>query len=55
MPYTLAMFLLWGMLMALIGGVVGWMLCRVRTRSRRNGRPVGSGESDARPAGGADR
>ena len=34
-PYTLTMFLLWGFLMALTGGVIGWMLCKVRSRARR--------------------
>jgi hypothetical protein len=29
------MFLLWGLLMASIGFMVGWLLCRVKTRSRR--------------------
>jgi hypothetical protein len=28
------MFFLWGLLMALIGGVTGWMLCKVRSRAR---------------------
>jgi hypothetical protein len=33
-PYTLAMFFLWGLLMAVVGFVVGWLLCRVRMRTR---------------------
>jgi hypothetical protein len=37
-PYTLAMFLLWGVLMALVGIVIGWLLCRVRMRTRRSDR-----------------
>jgi uncharacterized membrane protein YciS (DUF1049 family) len=28
------MFFLWGILMAVVGFVVGWLLCRVRMRSR---------------------
>jgi len=34
MPYTLVMFLMWGVLMALIGVVIGWTLCRVKVRAR---------------------
>ena len=36
MPYTLAMFLLWGASMALVGVAVGWLLrsVGVRVRSR---------------------
>lgn len=40
MPYTLAMFFLWGMAMALIGFVIGWLL-----RSLRRQAPQGSGGS----------
>ncbi|NND74763.1 MAG: hypothetical protein HKN44_07110 [Ilumatobacter sp.] len=32
MPYTLAKFLLWGLLMALAGGVVGWLLRSLTAR-----------------------
>lgn len=52
MPYTLAMFFLWGMAMALVGGVVGWMLCRVRTRARVRRPPEPSGDP---PSGNAAR
>lgn len=40
MPYTLAKFLLWGLLMAFAGGVVGWLLrsltARVQIAAARN-------------------
>lgn len=42
MPYTLAMFFLWGMGMALIGVVIGWLLRSLRRRA-----PEGSGRSTA--------
>lgn len=32
MPYTLAKFFLWGLLMALAGGVVGWLLRSLKCR-----------------------
>ena len=34
MPYTLAMFALWGVALALIGGVIGWMLRSVVGRGQ---------------------
>lgn len=33
MPYTLAKFFLWGLLMALAGGIVGWMLRSLKCRA----------------------
>lgn len=35
MPYTLVKFFLWGLLMAGIGGVIGWMLRSLRARIER--------------------
>ena len=32
MPYTLAKFFLWGLLMALAGGIVGWLLRTLKSR-----------------------
>ena len=32
MAYTLAMFFIWGLAMALVGGVIGWMLRSLRRR-----------------------
>lgn len=46
MPYTLAMFFLWGILMALIGIVIGWLLCRVRMRRRGGTQPGGRAHRD---------
>lgn len=43
MPYTLAMFFLWGSAMALIGVVVGWLL---RSLSRRGAGGRAGGGSD---------
>ena len=33
MPYTLAKFFLWGLLMALAGGIVGWLLRSLKART----------------------
>ena len=49
MPYTLAKFFLWGLLMALAGGVVGWLLRSLKARTdlaRRQTVPVDASESD---------
>lgn len=49
MPYTLAMFFLWGVLLALVGGVIGWALRSLRCRAelaRLRRRP---GAEPARP------
>ena len=45
MPYTLAKFFLWGLLMALAGGIVGWLLRSLKARTdldRRQTVPVDS-------------
>ncbi len=34
MPYTLAMFFLWGVGMALVGAVIGWLLRSLRSRTQ---------------------
>ncbi len=34
MAYTLAMFFVWGIAMAVVGGVVGWMLRSLRRREQ---------------------
>ena len=49
MPYTLAKFFLWGLLMALAGGIVGWLLRSLKARTdldRRQTVPVDASESD---------
>lgn len=53
MPYTLAMFLFWGILMALVGFVIGWLLCRVRARSRSGDRAGSSPRRDEKPSTGS--
>lgn len=48
-PYTLAKFFLWGLLMALAGGIVGWLLRSLKARTdldRRQTVPVDASESD---------
>ncbi|MEO1055762.1 MAG: hypothetical protein AAFY28_02480 [Actinomycetota bacterium] len=50
MPYTLAMFFVWGLAMALIGVGVGWLLRSVGTRARS-----GAATREAAEAAAADR
>jgi predicted flap endonuclease-1-like 5' DNA nuclease len=48
-PYTLAKFFLWGLLMALAGGVVGWLLRSLKARTdlaRLQTPPVDASEVD---------
>ncbi|MBT4985964.1 MAG: hypothetical protein HOH42_08405 [Ilumatobacter sp.] len=49
MPYTLAKFFLWGLLMALAGGIVGWLLRSLKARTdlaRPQTLPIDASESD---------
>ena len=49
MPYTLAKFFLWGLLMALAGGIVGWLLRSLKARTdlaRPQTTPVDESEVD---------
>lgn len=49
MPYTLAKFFLWGLLMALAGGIVGWLLRSLKCRAevaRARAVTVDEGELD---------
>ena len=49
MPYTLAKFFLWGLLMALAGGIVGWLLRSLKARTdlaRPQTLPIAASESD---------
>ena len=50
MPYTLAIFFLWGLVMALIGVGVGWLLRSVGVRARS-----GAAAREAAEAAAADR
>jgi predicted flap endonuclease-1-like 5' DNA nuclease len=47
-PYTLAKFFLWGLLMALAGGIVGWLLrsLKARTDLARSQTPVDASDVD---------
>ncbi len=47
MPYTLAKFFLWGLLMALAGGIVGWLLRSLKARTDlARLRPAASDQSE---------
>ncbi len=46
MPYTLAMFFLWGLGMALIGVVIGWLLRSLRGGGRAALRPSDADEAE---------
>lgn len=39
MPYTLAKFFIWGLLMAFAGGIVGWLLRSLKARTDGTGPP----------------